>query len=359
MDGNFKNEYFEVKNKALLGVNSYYFSHAGEIAGALQKSLVEACKRVRQMQADGYQDIEYMEVTMLRTRLMEHDYRVPVMVYGPDWYADLRQAQVGEADVGGIFSYYEDMVQEASKLVKKYRSKLPGHMLEECMCRAAEGFWGYVDLACHRAVMGFSYPGMGITDEFAVRCCEYMGFGSVCRRHTPEMTPGQMKKWFAQGEGDAYQFRDFRGMDFAGWKFAGLDLTGCDFSGCRLEGCDFSGADLTGAWFCGSAMKGVCAEEAWVPGARFDRADLEGANFEGAYCTCEINEDQWLRPDNERPSFAGAVLKDVNFMFSSMDGADFSGAVMDGAQFNGEHREFYRLDGNQMEQAEFTDFGQE
>ncbi len=356
MDENFRNEYLEIKNRALLAANDFYFSHMDEQSAVFRESLEKACRRVGRMQGQGYPDVEYMEVTMLRTRLLEHDYHLPIMVYGEDWYADPGQFQAGEADAGEIFSFYEAMVQETASLVKKYRAKLPGRMLEACMCSAAEFFWGYVELACQRAVMGFVPEGMGITEQFRVRVCEYMGYGTVCRRHTPAMDQEQMRKWFGKREEDVYRFRDYRGHDFGGWDFAGLDLSGCDFSGCRLDGCSFEGADLTGAWFCGSSMKDACMRDAWIPGARFDGADLEGAVFEGAYSACKINGDVWRRPDNEWASFVRCRLGGADFRFSAIECADFTGADLEGAVFSDAHREYYQMDGCQRNQARFCGF---
>ena len=280
MDENFRKEFREIQNQARLGVNAYYFSHMEELTDSYRKAMAGACRQVKAMQDKGYQDVEFMEITMLRTRLLEQDFQAPILVYGPKWYGDPCQAQAGEIDTRGIFSFYEDMEKETVRLVRKYRSKVPERMAQICMCQVADSFWSYVDMACRRAVMGFSTEGMAITDQFRVRICEYMGYGSVCRRHLPAMERQEMKKWFEKGEAEVYRFRDFRGMDFSGWNFDGLDLTGCDFRGCNLEGCSFGEADLTGAWFCGSAMKGTCFRDAWVPGTRFDGADLEGAVFD-------------------------------------------------------------------------------
>ena len=211
-------------------------------------------------------------------------------------------------------------------------------------------------MACKRAVMGLALDGMGITKEFRVRTCEYMGYGSLCRRCRPAMDLEQMREWFGKRENEAYRFRDYRGLDFSGWDFSGLDLTGCDFSGCNLGGCDFTGADLTGAWFCDSAMKKVCLDEAWVPGARFDRADLREAALEGTRSSCKMNTNQWVRPDFEPASFTGCCLKNANFMFSAIECADFSGADMVGTLFNDAHRDYYGMDGRQREQARFSDY---
>lgn len=356
MDENFRNEFREIRNQALLGANACYFSHMEELTDSYRESMAAACRRVKRMQAQGYPDVEFMEITMLRTRLMDRDYRAPIMVYGPKWYADMGQAQAGEIDTGRIFSFYEDMVLKTAGLVKKYRSKLPERMLETCMCSTADSFWNYVDMACRRAVMGFTPEGMGITKEFRVRICEYMGYGSVCRRHLPVMEREQMKKWFEKGEEEVYRFRDYRGRDFAGWSFAGLDLTGCDFRDCNLDGCSFADADLTGAWFCGSSMKGACLTDAWVPGARFDRADLEGAVLEGTYSSCRFNDDLWRRPDNEWASFANCRLKNADLKFSAMECADFEGADLEGAVFNDDHRDYYQLDERQRGQARFCGF---
>ena len=353
MDENFRKEFREVRNQALLAVNTYYFSHMEELTDCYRKSLQKACDQVGRMQASGYQDVEFMEITMLRTRLIEHDYHVPIMVYGTEWYGDMEQTQAGEIDAHGIFSFYEDMVQKTASLAKKYRSKLPERILEICMCSTADSFWNYVDMACKRAVMGFTPKGMSITDQFRVRICEYMGYGAVCRRHLPFMEREQMKKWFEKEEEEVYRFRDYRGSDFAGWDFSRLDLTGCDFRNCNLKGCSFAEADLTGAWFCESNLTEACFRDAWVVGTRFDRADLEGAVFEGTYSSCRFNDDLWRRPDNEWASLSGCRLKNADFRFSAMECADFTEADLEGAVFHEEHKNYYQLDEKQKKQAQF------
>lgn len=353
MDKNFRKEYAAVKNAALLQANAYFFANMEEIVESFQNALEAACCCVKELQAQGLQEMEYMELTMLRTRLLEHDYRAPIMVYDSSWYGDTKQFQAGEADVGCIFSFYETMMKDTEAIAKKYQAKLSGAIVKECMCEAAEHFWEYAAIAWRQAVMGFSPEGMGITEDFRIRVCEYMGFGEVCWRYTPQMTQEQMKKWFGKGEENVYRFRDYRGRDFSGWDMSSLDFTGCDFRGCSLEGSDFSGADLTGAWFCGSSMKGVCLRGAWMPGTRFDLADLKEADFNGAYSTCEINDDFWMRPDNVRASFVGADLQHADFTFSAVENADFTGANMEGVKLNDSHNGFYLLDERQMAQVEF------
>ncbi len=356
MNEDFRNEYIEINNRALLGANAYYFSHLEELTSLFGQGLEAACRRVREMQDCGYGEITYMEVTMLRTRLLMQDYRIPIMVYGTKWYADPQQAQAGEVCGDEIFRYYHEMMKETESLVKKYRAKLPKRMLQNCQSLSAANFWKYAEMACRRAVMGFSTQGMQISDMFCVRACEYMGYGRVCRRFTPEMERDERKKWFDKKEEESYRFRDYRGLDFSGWDFGGLDLSGCDFRGCILDGCHFEEANLDGAWFCDSSMKEASLAGAWVPGARFDGANLEKAVLTGAHSVCMINDSTWTRPDCEWASFGGCVLREADLTFSAMEGADFRGADLDGAVLNEIHKEYYELDDRQREQAHFLNF---
>lgn len=355
MDKKFSEEYRKVKNEALLKANAYFFQHMDEISDAIRAALTDACDNIRNMQKNGYQPIEYLEVTLLRTRMIRHDYTAPIMAYGSGWFADPAQIQAGGVDMGGIFSFYEDMIQSASRLIKKYQTKLPERIMESLMCQGAEHFWNYAAMACHRSVKGFSPDGMLITDDFKIRCCEYMGFGEVCWRYTPDITQEELKKWFDKREADVYRFRDYRGRDFSGWDFAGMDLTGCDFRDCRMKKCGFESADLTGTWFCNSNMEEACLSGAWMPGARFDNADLKGAVLEGAYSVSDINRDLWMRPDNLRASFAGADLRNADFTFSAIDHADFTGAAMDGVLMNDSHEGYYNLDEKQLKGVQFGD----
>lgn len=353
MDENFEKEYHEKKNEALLQVNKYFFCHIEEISQSFRNSLKQACDRIRQMQQKGYQEIEYLEFTMLRTRLLLHDTHFPIMVYGTDWYADINQFQAGDIDGGPIYSFYETMIEAVSKIVKKYQTKLPERCLEQCMCQTAEHFWNYVEMACQWAVKGFSAEGLKVTENFKIRVCEYMGYGRVCWRYTPVMTDEQLRKWFDKREGEVYKYRDYRGRNLSGLSFAGMNLSDCDFRDCNMENCDFQRADLTGAWFCGSNMKNADLTGAWLPGARFDRADLRKAVLEEAYSACEINDDLWLRADNIAASFSGADLREADFTFSSIESADFTGALMEGVLFNDTHEGYYALDKTQAAQVQF------
>ncbi len=356
MDENFQKEYFEIKNEALFAANDWYFSHADELADSFREALVKSCARVAQMQEKGFPAMEYMEITMLRTRLLKGDYRLPVMVYGKDWYADPKQAQAGEADGSGLFLFYESLIQQAEGIIKKYRSKLPERMREICMCTAAELFWNYAYMAGRRAVMGFEPAGAAITDAFRVRVCEYMGYGAVCRRYMPRMKPEELKEWFGRGPGEDYKYRDYRGYDCSGWDFSGLDLDGCDFSGCVLDGCCFENASLSGAWLCNSSIKNASFRNAWLTGARFDGSDLEGSVFITAYSICRVNEDVWRKPDYHWASFAGCKLKNADFTFTKIAEADFSGADLEGCQFNNAHRTYYEVDDEQREKAVWNTF---
>lgn len=359
MDEHFLKEYLELRDEALLKLNSVFYDRIREIGGGFSESLRAACDQVIKMQKQGYREIEYLEFTLLRTRLLNRDYHMPVMVYGEDWYADLNQAQVGTIDMDPIFSFYDELADKTERLVKKYRTKIPQETMAERMCLSAEYFFHYVGLALRHTVMGFTAGEMKITDEFRIRCCEYMGRGQVLRRHTPHKDMEQLKKWFGKKEKEVYRFRDFSGRDFSGWDLEGMDLTGCDFRKCNLSGCNLSGADLTGTWFCDSEMRGADLSGAWVPGARFDRADLTDATLEDTYCVCRINRGAWLRPDNIRPSFADACFKGADLSFSMMDGADFTGAALDGAQFSEGHGEYYRLSREQIKAAVFEEDGEE
>lgn len=359
MDENFGEEYHEIKNKALLDANQYFFNHIDELELSFRNSLNSACEHLKGLQKKGYQPVEYLEFTLLRTRLLKHDYKAPVMVYGSDWYADTCQTEIGTVNLEPIYSFFEEMIRKTVTLVKKYQTKLEERCLELCMCETAECFWNYVSMACQRAAMGFSPQELNITEEFRIRCCEYMGYGSVLWRYTPEMSLEQLKKWFDKKEADTYRFRDYRGKNFSGWDFSGMDLTACDFRGCNLEECIFDSADLTGTWFCESNLQNASFDRAWMPGARFDKADLRGAVLVGAYSTSKINGDLWMRPDNIRASFLEADLRNADFNFSAIECADFTDAAMGGTLFHESHKDYYDLDEAQKALVQYGDFEDE
>ena len=73
MDENFRKEFREIQNQARLGVNAYYFSHMEELTDSYREAMAGACRQVKAIQDKGYQDVEFMEITMLRTRLLEQD----------------------------------------------------------------------------------------------------------------------------------------------------------------------------------------------------------------------------------------------------------------------------------------------
>lgn len=355
MDQTFEKEHMAVKDKALLLVNDFFFRHVEEIAASYRFSLHKASEKISKLQQDGGHDISYLEFTMLRTRLKEHDYFAPIMAYGDDWYADVRQEQVGEINIGQIYSYFEAMIQETEKLAKKFSMKLPDRVIEEIICKTASKFWKYVHIACQQAVMGFCPDHISITNDFCIRCCEYMGYGSVIWQYTEKMTEAEMMKWFGKKEKDTYMRRDFFGLDFSGCDFSGLNLAGCNFRGCNLTGCSFEGADLSETWLNLSCLRGANLKDSWIPGTKFDYADLKGAVLKGAHSVCKINSGIWMRPDLLAASFVSADLESADFTFSAIEEADFTGANMTGTIFNQGHLDYYLFDDTQKSKLTVVD----
>ena len=105
MDENFRKEFREIQNQARLGVNAYYFSHMEKLTDSYREAMAGACRQVKAMQDKGYQDVEFMEITMLRTRLLEQDFQAPILVYGPNGTRILVRPRQGRLTQGESFRF--------------------------------------------------------------------------------------------------------------------------------------------------------------------------------------------------------------------------------------------------------------
>lgn len=116
--------------------------------------------------------------------------------------------------------------------------------------------------------------------------------------------------------GDLSGLNDFTGQDLTeeGNRFRGQDLVRAVFNQANISGLDMAWAQLQD-----SEMIEVTAEETYLYGANFLRADLTDANFRGAI----LVEAVFRGANLTGADFRGADLRGVTFENATLDRADF------------------------------------
>lgn len=322
------------------------------------------CCVAKNIQEKNHISIGYLMFHVLRTRLMEHDYRYQVVIYGEEFYAK-EGFFVGDIDVSFIYQYYEKLWQVLLTEYKKYIGKITPMDIEQIMLRLLDEFHTYVVELLRCGLLDFlettSYLMLEKASDFHIESGELMEPGNVIHMEQKEKSILKVLKWLDQKKEDAYCFSDFRGLHFQDVKFQGLDLRYVDFRESNLEGSHFSVCMFCGTKFRDCNMKRANLMISVIAGADFTRADLTGANLENCVSyTGKKILNNWkkvgythtsFRESNlTNTNFRGAVLHGVDFRESILTGADFTGASLFGSKFSKSSLAQCNLPEGQLEQ---------
>ena len=196
----------------------------------------------------------YLSFHMLRTRLLRHEYQYSVDLYGDKWFLE-EEIRLADWNVDFIFSHFEFLWKQLSRIGKRYFGKMEEAELNCIMMLVAESFNDYLvkllRYARNELIELPLYQEVKKGDTFLIQCGEYFDFCEFVHREVIGKEEKSLKKMVLNREDEqTYPFRDFRYMDFSDVEFNEYCFQYVDFSHCLLENTTFTKCDLTGARFC-------------------------------------------------------------------------------------------------------------
>ncbi|SFR57740.1 Pentapeptide repeat-containing protein [Anaeromicropila populeti] len=317
------------------------------------------CCHIQTIQKGSQWKSGFMQFHLFRSRVLQHDYRYHVMLYGREWY-EKDGIPVTDWDAGFFFQYFEALWKELQNEYRKYMGKLTEPDVEIMMLRLLDHFHTYVVELLRYSILDAieteEYLGLDRGDFFQIRAGEFYEPGQLIHKEQEEKNIFKILRWLEKEEKQAYCFEDFRGLDFSRVDLARRDLRYTDFRKCMLRETNFSLGVLLGAKFRDADLRRADLKISMVAGADFARADLTGAEFQ--HCVSYAGKkpfNEWKKAGFTETSFRECNLTCTNFEGALLQGVDFSGAMLKETSFRGAHLFQSRFTKDAVENCCFTE----
>lgn len=331
-------------------------------------TLDRACRKIAQCQKEkGLEAIAHIQITYLRTRLLQKDYRYAVYAYGREWYGG-REIYAGNLDVSMFFVPFEEAWRKLEKESLKYIQKVTKTDVERLMLEESGRILLFVMSLLRkwrRELLQTEGFGMLQTEPyFQIQAGEYYEPGYVLYTCIEEKEEKKIKRTFRKQKNycghDVRNMRldemEFADMEFMDTDFTGSSMRNCTFDACIMQGAVMERAILTGAVF----TDGIMEESEWR------ESDLRDARFEEClFYSGEKPYAEAFLPDYEKVTFRNCKMEGTKFIRCALNGADFTktdvrgceftGSSLAGCRFHKEQAEQLNLSELQMAQIEVTD----
>ena len=276
---------------------------------------------------------------ILRTRLLERDYRYKVVLYDEEWYVHPYE-DVGDLDVSFIFCYFNQLWDMLLVKYAHYYNKITEIQIEQIMLRLIEPFHQYVVALLNQSLMDGldldAYNAVKKADIFQIQAGELMEPCDVVFIQERNKKTYQKVAWLEKKLDLEYCNGDLSNLEFDRLDCRALDLRYANFSYSIMKNASFWSCIMVGTRFRNADLSGALLAFCNLSNADFRDCNLENAYLEGCICyTGKKDWNQWSPTGFCETSFFNANLMRADFTRAVLHGADFRRAKLDGVKFDG------------------------
>ena len=265
-------------------------------------------KKIIDMQEAGLKDeIGYINLSLLRTKLLSGDYHIRLDAYHSGWYID----RVECSDVY-VAQHLYGRLNEMMTLLEGIRKEsfvnftfgdIQNRFFHECH-RYYFIVVDFLRIAIKEVVKTDEFKKLKRAPIFQISFGEYQDSSMIIYKEDYEPKNATVAKRHLEAKEDVYTHVFYNHLDLSKGKFENLLVMFSSFIGSKF---------LTTSWY-GSKLL-LC---------EFNTAQFNGTNFDFS----ELTELNFTNATFEFASFKGAKLKDITFKNATLIGIDFSETLL-------------------------------
>lgn len=342
----FTETYLKTKtDEKLIALDKYFHENKSRLIAGFIDSFKSICIKIKEMQAKGVKGkIGYINYCMLRTSILERNYRMLIEALDKDWFLDLRECHAGY-EANWAFRILEELGYELSDLAKLYIGNIVGSDIERIKLKEAGKFNEYVKClaryAIPEAVKIKEYQEIQREEEFEIRVGEYRDSSEIVyKEDTRTKNSKEIKEFLEEKLVDEYSYEVYTNLDLSKGNYKEADFRYTDFGKSNLSNSNMSKCMLVGTKFKHGILEETDFSNSIMYGADFGQCKLKGANFYRAAGPAEVcGSSSWEMPSFEGVNFRGADLENTDFESADLRGAVFIDANLKGTNFAGANLE--------------------
>lgn len=343
-----------IRNEILTELEKDFKNNKENLASKFLEDFYRICENIVVLQEKGrIGEIKFIIFTVLRTRLIEENYKFPVIVCNKFWWMDEKHLEVGTFDSSFVFKYYEKMKKELEKVRNVYIGKTIKQDVDSLLNDEIVNFMYYLArIAKYKILVATEsemFKNISKTNNIQIHVGEYFDFSEIIfNEYYEEKNIKEINEKISSGKRNEVCFWDMKSLDFSNQEFIDVDLR---FSDVRY--CDFSNTDMSYSLLAGTIFNYANLENANLSFSVLNEASFENANCRGVQFNKIIGysglEDQknWDMVGYYPLNFKNANLENADFQGADIIGSVFDGAILDGAIFDKEQLGYLNLSDEQ------------
>ena len=292
---------------------------------------------------DKISDIAFINITLLRTDILDNYFLYSVYVYDEDWYFG-SELYIGDFDVSEIYQFYIKLKSLLNSLSKKYIGGVTLADVEKNWLNLTEYFHLYVvklmRYAILEAVESEEYKTIKKAKQLEILTGEYYEPCNLIYVDGKNRLDDDLYRWLQEKDENAYCVQDFRSLNLSNTNYNTYNFLYSNFQNSDLRETDLCECNLIGARFNNAYMTGTNFKFSNISECDFTGASLIGADFSYSLAYTEKSAFSELILDNSNyPGqteviFRRCNLTNTNFYGAVIIGGDFTNSIVNNANFS-------------------------
>ncbi|MDR6723265.1 uncharacterized protein YjbI with pentapeptide repeats [Paenibacillus amylolyticus] len=332
-----------LRNRVMLQWEQVYQQNRERLKEEFIRHFAKQCQLVLDMQNIGeHGAVGHFTYSLLRTQLLEGKALYLAEAADETWLFDPSPIE-GAYDASWAFGYLDIMLacwkEELERPGSSYTGSIAQPELERLLLREAEHGHAYVTHLIHQAmpeaVQCESFINLEKCPAIEVRVGEYLDVSeSVYKTGAEPADEAEIRKWLAERTEEVYGYAALEHLDLAGGDYSGMDFRFSAFRDVALGGSQFENSNLVNTVWEQCDLTDTRWNGSQMYGARFRNCRMVGALFHGIEARKGMpNPEIWDAPGFNPVSFAGADLREADFILADLQGADFREASFENTVF--------------------------
>ena len=298
------------------------------------------CNVILEQQLAGKKgSLGFITYSMLRTDIAQGRARYLVQASDSSWLFDADPVE-GYYDILWAYRYLDLLADKLKLASREYKGAVHSAHLERIRLREAVHIHcvvvSLIRLAMLEASQSPEFQAVKKAEVFEVRIGEYLDHSEcVFRLDLRKRDAEEMRSWLQEKNEEDYAYEAFHAMDLSEGDWAGIDLRYSAFRECCLSDSRFLDGVLIGTLWQDCQLDGVNFAYSLISGANFSGCFMPSAVFRGVQGKRGMLPFDGFPPIFEGVQFAKANLTGADFTRANLPGAVFTGATLKNAVFRG------------------------
>lgn len=348
LDKFYETDYVPFISEHFVKLNEFVCNKDAEVWNDWKKDLQLAFHKVCTLQEkEQMQEISYIQIVLLRTRILEQDYRLAVYAYDKQWYAG-KEYHIGDLNISAFLKHFDHVYENLQKKAGKYFGKVKKLDIKRLLLEEVTNLLPYLQYVFRsfreeiRQLDGYQEMQKG--DLFQIQIGEFYELGATILQVAKKKNEKLLHKRIRRDE--ILSGYDFSTLNLDGCQFKGKDISDVNLSFCSIRNGSFKGCNGTGLYLSESKIIHSLFQHVILQESVWKRCDLRDNVFDTCIMYHGYKDVGSRYPDSRAmrmedcdlrgTKFVKCVMNGVNFTRTNLEGCSFESCTLENCRFRSE-----------------------